>query len=37
MQGGRELIKRGFNKAGITNALCMGYLMTENPFDEGDM
>ena len=37
MQGRPELIKKGFDKAGITAALSMDYLMTENPFDDDDM
>ena len=29
-------LKKGFQKAGITDALSMDYLMNENPFDEDD-
>ena len=39
MQNRGSLIKKGFQKAGITDALTlsMDYLMNENPFDEDDM
>ena len=39
MQDRGSLIKKGFQKAGITDALTlsMDYLMNENPFDEDDM
>ena len=37
MQDRRNLIKIGFQKAGITDAFSMDYLMNENPFDEDDM
>ena len=37
MQCRPELIKKGFDKARITAALSMDYLMTENPFDDDDM
>ena len=37
MQSKGELIRKGFDKAGITDALNMDYLMPENPFDDEDM
>ena len=39
MQDRGSLIKKGFQKTGITDALTlsMDYLMNENPFDEDDM
>ena len=39
MQDRGSLIKKGFQKAGITDALTlsMDYLMNENPFDVEDM
>jgi len=32
-----SLIKKVFQKAGITDALSMDYLMNKNPFDEDDI
>ena len=37
MQNKRELIVKGFEKAGIIDALSMDYLLEENPFDDDDM
>ena len=39
MQDKGSLIKKGFQKAGMTDALTlsMDYLMNENPFDEDDI
>jgi len=37
MQDRGSLIKKGFQKAGITDALSMDYLMNKNPFDGDDM
>ena len=39
MQSKGELIRKGFDKAGITDALNMDHLMPvpENPFDDEDM
>ena len=37
MQSKGDLIRKGFDKAGITDALNMDYLMPENPFDDEDM
>ena len=35
--GQREFDKKSFQKAGITDALSIGYFMNKNPFDENDM
>ena len=35
--GQRQFDKKGFQKAGITDALSMDYLMNKNPFDGDDM
>ena len=32
-----SLIKKSFQKAGITDALSMDYSMNKNPFDKDDM
>ena len=37
MQDRPDLIKKGFEKAGINAALSMDYLMDENTFDEDDI
>ena len=37
MQSKGELIRKGFDKSGITDALNMDNLMPENPFDDEDM
>jgi hypothetical protein len=37
MQNKRALIVKGFEKAGIIDALSMDYLLDENPFDDDDM
>ena len=37
MQNKRALIVKGFEKAGIIDALSMDYLLGENPFDDDDM
>ena len=36
MQNKRALIVKGFEKAGIIEALSMDYLLEENPFDDDD-
>ena len=36
MQNKRALIVKGFEKAGIIDALSMDYLLEENPFDDDD-
>ena len=35
--GQMKFEKKSFQKAGITDALNMDYLMNKNPFDEDDM
>ena len=37
MQGKVELIRKRFDKAGITDALNMDYLIAENPCGEDDI
>ena len=37
VQNKRALIVKGFEKAGIIDALSMDYLLEENPFDDDDM
>ena len=37
MQNKRALIVKGFEKAGIIDALSMDYLLEENLFDDGDV
>ena len=36
VQNKRALIVKGFEKAGIIDALSMDYLLEENPFDDND-
>jgi hypothetical protein len=37
MQSKGDLIRKGFDKAEITDALNMDYSMPENPFDDEEM